>query len=264
MNHLRAKLDSIYQRYHHPDYLTMDPLLCVHDFKTRQDREAGGLIASVLAYGRAEIIIKDCNWIFQKTEWKITDFINLTSFKEKQKFFESFKHRFNDGLDMSLLTESLKQILRNYKNLENLFAEPFKENELTIRSALHHFSNTIRKQGAAIAGFQKKSFDYLFPSPESGSACKRLNMFLRWMVRENDSIDFGLWKKVPASKLIIPVDTHVAALSRKMGLTTRKAADWKMAEEITGNLRRINPEDPVRYDFSLCRAGMIDFRKDAA
>jgi uncharacterized protein (TIGR02757 family) len=111
---------------------------------------------------------------------------------------------------------------------------------------------------------RRKALDYLLPSPESGSACKRLNMYLRWMVRKNDGIDRGTWTGVPASMLIMPVDTHVARIAGSLGLTKRKSADWAMAEEITSRLRECDPDDPVRFDFSLCRTGMVDFRRKAA
>ena len=97
--------------------------------------------------------------------------------------------------------------------------------------------------------------------PEAGSSCKRLNMYLRWMVRENDGIDFGIWNGASAAMLIIPVDTHVAAIARRLKMTRRNSADWRMAEEITGVLKKISPSDPVKYDFSLCRAGMVSFRE---
>ncbi|NLP01059.1 MAG: TIGR02757 family protein [Fibrobacter sp.] len=264
MSDLKALLDSIYDRFHHPEYLKMDPLSCVHEFKTASDREIGGLIASVLAYGRAEIIIDHCYSVFRKIDWDTRNFIFSTSYKEKQKFFAGFKHRFNDGFDLALLLESIGNLLKHYGTLENLFIAPFRDESLTIKDALHHFTSQIKMSAESLAGHKKKSFEYLLPSPESGSACKRLNMFLRWMTRDDDSIDFGIWKKVSKSKLIIPVDTHIATLSRKLGLTSRKSADWKMAEEITAKLRLFDPQDPVKYDFSLCRAGMVDYRKEAA
>jgi uncharacterized protein (TIGR02757 family) len=134
----------------------------------------------------------------------------------------------------------------------------------TIKKPLEHFTEKIRRHASRLAPARQKSFEYLFPSPQSGSACKRLNMYLRWMVRKKDGIDLGVWENVPVFKLVIPVDTHVARIARNIGLTRRTTVDWRMSEEITLNLRRFDPADPVRYDFSLCRSGMVDSRRKAA
>jgi uncharacterized protein (TIGR02757 family) len=260
---LHKKLDDIFQKYHKPEYLRLDPLLCVHAFAERQEREIAGLVASVLAYGRAEIIIRNCNTLFEKTGNEISAFATTTSYSEKKKLFKGFKHRFNDHIDMALLFQIIGEIIKEYGTIEGLFVASA-EKSLSMKVLLHNFSIAVKKRGERIFGCSKKSFEYLFPSPESGSACKRLNMYLRWMVRRDDSIDFGLWRRVSSSLLIIPVDTHIASLARELKLTTRKSADWAMAEEITARLRRFDPDDPVRYDFSLCRVGMVDFRKEAA
>jgi uncharacterized protein (TIGR02757 family) len=130
----------------------------------------------------------------------------------------------------------------------------------TIKDGLNRFAISMRAMAQKIRKGGIQTFAFFFPIPAAGSTCKRLNMYLRWMVRPDDGIDLGLWKSVPVSKLMMPVDTHVAALSVKLGITNRETVDWKMAEEITAVLRRIQPGDPVRYDFSLCRAGMVDFR----
>ena len=111
-----------------------------------------------------------------------------------------------------------------------------------------------------LPALNQKSFNYLFPDPEGGSACKRMNMYFRWMIRKNDGIDFGMWKHIPSSILVMPVDVHVARIARMFGLTLRKNPDWKMAEEITKTLKKLDPDDPVKYDFSLCRYGMDQFR----
>jgi uncharacterized protein (TIGR02757 family) len=133
-----------------------------------------------------------------------------------------------------------------------------------MRTALARLSDEVRMRAARISGVAGRGFDFLVPSPESGCACKRMAMYLRWMVRPDDGIDMGVWKSVPPSALVIPVDTHIAAIARELRLTGRKTADWRMAEEITARLRRIDPFDPVRFDFSLCRTGMVSVRKDAA
>jgi uncharacterized protein (TIGR02757 family) len=258
---LKKKLEFFYKKYHNPAFINTDPIQCVHHFYSSQDREIAGLVASALAYGRAEIIIRNCEWVFEKTGLQIAKFVAETDYSEKKKVFKGFKHRFNDHIDLSALMECISVILKEYGSIGNLFSESANS---SIKESLTHFTRFFKEQGKIIIGSRKKSYEYLFPSPESGSACKRMNMYLRWMVRHDDSIDFGIWKNISPSNLIIPVDTHIASIAVALGLTLRRSADWQMAEQITSALRRIDPSDPVRFDFSLCRVGMIDFRRAAA
>jgi len=123
-----------------------------------------------------------------------------------------------------------------------------------------HFSSKLRQYSQKINPQQPSSFNYLLPCPQKGSACKRLNMYFRWVVRPDDGIDLGVWKKVKPSSLIMPVDTHIAQIAQVLGLSKRNAIDWRLAEELTGVLGTVAPEDPVKFDFSLCRFGMTTFR----
>jgi len=262
MEPLKKVLESTYDLYHRPEFLRLDPLQCVHGFSDRKDIEIAGLIAAVLAYGRAEIIIRNAEAVFDRVSREPYKFAMETTFSEKQATFKGFKHRFNDGNDMAILFESIAVCIRQYGSLEELFtSDPQKEPSQKTR--IDHFTGELKKIGKSIVKKVPQSFDYLLPSPSSGSACKRMNMYLRWMVRKEDRIDFGIWIKVSPSTLIIPVDTHIAKLSRQMKFTKRKSADWRMAEEITAGLRKYDSKDPVRFDFSLCRVGMLTFRKEA-
>jgi uncharacterized protein (TIGR02757 family) len=253
-------IDEIYEKYHHPKYLGLDPLVCVHRFKKRDEREAVGLLAAVLAYGRVEIIVRNINNILNIMDDDPIAFINDTSYKEKCKSLDKFKHRFNDGKDISALLEAVKSVTKERGSLEKCFCDCMKRNDNQFKAALTSFADIIKTKGRACCG-ERASFEYLIPSPNKGSACKRIVLYLRWMIRENDGIDLGVWKSVPASCLLVPVDTHVAQIARSYGLTNRNSADWKMAEEITEALREFDPDDPVKYDFALCHAGMVDFRK---
>jgi len=141
-----------------------------------------------------------------------------------------------------------------------MFLRGFEGSDKTVKRALDGFSGEMLDLSQKIYPAQEKSFEFFFPAPCNGSTCKRLNMYLRWMVRRSDGIDLGIWKNVMPAALIMPVDTHVAAVAARLGLTSRKTVDWAMAEEITDALRLLDPDDPVRFDFSLCRAGMVDFR----
>jgi uncharacterized protein (TIGR02757 family) len=259
----RVFLENQYARYHSPAYLRLDPLGCLKEFASIGDLEIAGLAAAVLAYGRVEIIIRSVSEIFRRTGRSIARFSADTSLAHKQRVFRCFRHRFNDGNDLALLLHAVGTIVNDYGSLEQLFIEggPWHD---TIKKPLEQFTKKIRQRAIRLDPSSQKSFAYLLPSPESGSACKRLNMYLRWMVRPADGIDLGVWRNISPSKLVIPVDTHVARIAHTTGLTKRRTVDWLMAEEITERLRKFDPEDPVRYDFSLCRTGMAEFRRKAA
>jgi uncharacterized protein (TIGR02757 family) len=261
---LKTYLEDQYRAFHRPEYLRMDPLVCLAPFARSEDIEIAALVAAALAYGRAETIIRNVTEIFSRTGRSIADFAAGTTLAEKTRCFEGFKHRFTGGGAIAALLHSIGKVRLAGGSLETLFAEGFREADPTIRRGLEHFTGTLRRLAEETASSSQAGVGYLLASPADGSACKRLNMYLRWMIRKNDGIDFGIWKTIPASRLIMPVDTHVARISRRLGLTKRATVDWRMAEEITGVLRMCDGADPVRYDFSLCRAGMVDFRREAA
>jgi uncharacterized protein (TIGR02757 family) len=260
---LKLFLDDQYEKYHRPEFLKLDPLVCLQGFSASDNIEVAGFIAAVLAYGRAEIIIRNVSRIFESTGLGIAKFAAETSFAHKRRLFKDFKHRFTDGDAIALLLQCIGCVREEYGSLEKLFAQGLGHQDVTIKNALERFTEHLRHQ-AALWAPECTSIRYLLASPQSGSACKRLNMYLRWMARKNDGIDFGAWNSIPPSKLVMPVDTHVARISRAIGLTRRATPDWVMAEEITARLRVFDKADPVRYDFSLCRSGMVDFRKKAA
>jgi uncharacterized protein (TIGR02757 family) len=253
-------LNDHYHRYHHPAYLVMDPLKFVREYTTSTDREVVGLLASSLAYGKVEIILNNITRVLKIVGKRPAEYIWTTSFTEKKHALKNFKHRFNHGADIAILFESMKMALREYGSLESLFGVDLSPDDESIRTALSGFVRRMRRYAKKIAPQNLNAFLFLLPSPDNGSTCKRLNMFLRWMVRRDDGIDLGVWNRVKTSKLVMPVDTHVAAIGRKLRLSGRKSVDWQFAEEITTELKKLDPDDPVKYDFSICRAGMIDAR----
>jgi uncharacterized protein (TIGR02757 family) len=261
---LKVFLEKQYARFHNPGYLRLDPLICLRGFASKRDVELAGLVAAALSYGRVETIIRNVSEVFRRTGRRIARFASRTTLEKKIALFRGFRHRFNDGIDIALLLHSAGGLQAGYGSLESLFIEGLARGDGKIRNALAHFTSKISARALRLAPGRRRSIAFLLPSPQSGSACKRLNMYLRWMVRPDDGIDFGIWERVRPFMLIIPVDTHVAAIARRMGLTERTTADWKMAEEITSRLRDCDAGDPVRYDFSLCRAGMAAARRRAA
>jgi len=254
---IRSIIETAFRQYHKPQYMNMDPIEYVHAVSGNANRELAGLLASSLAYGRVETIRANIQRLFAMAEKDLCTFVDTVPYVEKCRMLSGFKHRFNDGTDIALLCEAMRKVRAEYGSLESLFVAGMKRSDM--HEALTAFTFSLRSHAHDIAGNIATSFAYLLPSPVNGSACKRLNMFLRWMVRRNDGIDLGLWTHVDPEMLIMPVDTHVAALSRILKLTTRKTVDWRMAVEITAAFKKISPSDPVKYDFSLCRAGMIDF-----
>jgi len=254
------RVREIYKTFHDPSYLFLDPLGFVHGLKGRENIEIGSLVCSALAYGRVEQIRKSIDDIFKVTGKDIILFCARVPFAEKKRAFSGFKHRFNSGSDIATVLECAAQAIDSFGSIEGLFASGFNDSHKSIKQALDSFVRFMRETGKRICMSGSETFAFLFPAPSDGSTCKRLNMFLRWMIRPDDGIDLGLWNRIGTEKLIMPVDTHVAAVASGLGMTKRKTIDWVMAEEITAALKSCDPDDPVRFDFSLCRSGMIDFR----
>lgn len=258
------RINALFAAYHSKAYIGLDPLTTLQQFSAPQDLECGGLIASVVAYGRVETIISSIKDIFGRIESQPYHFITETTFREKRMALRGFRHRFNDGDELALLLQACAQLLREHTSIEQFFNKHLAGTAPSMANAIARFSETIHAIALTIGSSLPGAFSFLVPSPQKGSACKRMNMYLRWMVRPCDGIDLGVWKSIAPSILIIPVDTHISAIARREQLTTRTTADWRMAESITESLRSIDPCDPVRFDFSLCRSGMIDHRREAA
>jgi len=246
---LKGHLDSLYARFNRREYVSPDPLQFLYDYRDPADREIVGLIASSLAYGRvAQILASVSNVLDRMT--KPSRFLRRASRKKLDDAFLGFKHRFTTGKEMSAMLYGTKLVIEKYGSLGNCMAKGVEGGDNTVIPALKRFVTKI-DEGA------KGEAPSLLPDPSRGSACKRLNMYLRWMVRSDD-VDPGGWKGICPSKLIVPIDTHMHRICTELGFTSRKAADLKTAVEITWAFRRLSPSDPVRYDFSLTRLGIRD------
>ena len=259
---LKRELERLYRTYDRA-FLHTDPLEFVHRYKTARDREIVGLVASSLAYGRVEGIRRSVERVLRvmgASPYKFT--INFEP-QSGGRLFSGFRHRFNDGDDITCLVYFARQMLDECGSIGGFFLDCFSPGERNIKGALSAFSEKVLALDCSpVYGTKGLPGDagvrFFFPSPRGGSPCKRLNLYLRWMVRGPDGLDFGIWKGVDPSMLVIPLDTHIARISRNIGLTKRKSPDWKMAEEITENLKVLDPGDPVKYDFSLCRLGILE------
>ena len=268
---LKSKLDKLVKKFD-KSYLDSDPLMFPHRYSSNRDREIVGLISAVLAYGQVKIIQKSIEKVLTVMgQNKMTPYEFTMNFlpSRDSHLFKGFKHRFNDGRDVSALIYYIRQMIEKSGSIGNFFAEGYSPDHLSIKEALTSFTErTLALSTDGIYGKTNLPKDatvkFFLSSPADGSTVKRLNLYLRWMVRsdshlpKDSQIDFGIWKKIPPSKLIIPVDTHIARLSQNLGLTQKKTTNWKMAEEITEELKKLDSEDPVKYDFAICRLGILD------
>ena len=244
-------------------YLASDPLEFVHKYDDPADQEVVGLIASSFAYGRVDGIKRSVSAILEAMGASPARFTTRFDPAKGRSFLSGFKHRFNDSKDVSCLIYFARQMIESCGSIGEFFIKGYSPSDQNIKTALSMFvTDALSLDHGGIYGTKRlparAGVRFFFPNPQDASPCKRLNLYLRWMARPNDSVDLGLWKKVSPAKLVIPVDTHIARISRLIGLTERNGADWKSAEEITASLARFDPADPVKYDFALCRLGILD------
>jgi uncharacterized protein (TIGR02757 family) len=268
MKNIKTHLNRLYSTFDWK-FLSPDPLEFVHRFKEKKEQEIVGLIASSLAYGQVERILASISALLELMEnqpYKFT--INFNPKKDAERF-NNFVHRFNTGRDIACLIYFTRQMIEDSGSIGKFFLKGYNHRDTNIKNSLINFSNRVLSLNSSVIYSRAKrnsknnlpkdaGVRFFFPSPRDGSPCKRLNLYLRWMVRNGDRLDFGLWKEIPPHKLIIPLDTHIARISKNIGLTKRKSPDWRMAEEITDNLKKLDVKDPVKYDFALCRLGILE------
>ena len=247
---LKQKLEYLYKAFD-KSQLMPDPLQFPHLFENEKDIEIMAFIASVFAYGNVKQIINSLNMFLILSDKKPYNFI--TNYESRRA--NNFIHRFYSSKDITQLFQLLKIAFEEYGTLKKLFLVGYNKKNENLKNAITEFNQFFLIKAQSKFGKISKGLKFMFPLPEKGSACKRINLFLRWMIR-NDDLDFGLWEEIPPSKLIIPVDTHIAKICKQLKLTKRKNVSWKMAEEITNNLKKFDPDDPVKYDFALCHIGM--------
>lgn len=258
MNSLKQTLDRLYEQYNFKDRLCFDPIEFPHRYKRREDIEVVGFISSCFAYGRVDLFKPVLGTLFEKMGRHPYDFLLTFNVKKQRDKFLGLYYRFNRNEDIIALLYVLSGLLKRYGSIELLFKKHYRNDDPTIGNGLVGFIEaSLGINTAMVYGEITKPFGFLqfFPSPAQGSACKRMNMFLRWMVRDRD-IDFGIWKGIPKNKLVIPLDVHIARIAKCLGFTRRSSQDWKTAVEITEALKRFDPEDPLKYDFALCHQGI--------
>jgi len=254
---LRQTLERLYAKYNRREFIPPDPLQFLYRYDDCAEMEVVGFLSAALAYGRVRQIEKSLNDLFGRMGQSPYAFVRGFG-KTERKRLGDFKHRFTTGRDIADLLELLGEVLDEAGSIENYLLRGYGTKDSNITLALsafcdslldRHSKRTRRNLGNGVR--------YLLPRPEAGSACKRLNLFLRWMVRK-DGVDPGLWKTVDKAKLVVPVDVHMARLCRILGFHDRRTVTLATAVRITQGFAEIEPTDPAKYDFALSRIGILD------
>lgn len=248
---IREFLEEKTSFYNRPEFVASDPIQIPHRFTVKEDIEIAGFLASILAWGNRQSIIKSADRLTGLMDHNPFEFLTRASARELSHA-SRFTHRTFNPEDTQYFLLSIRNIYLNHGGLENVFTHGYSLNH-DIRNAIGHFRQCFfEHSGPARTGKH-------IPDVMSGSAAKRINMFLRWMVRKDKrGVDFGLWDGIPPSALMLPLDVHTGNVARKLGILRRKQNDWKAVEEITGRLKEFDPADPVKYDFALFGLGVFE------
>lgn len=246
---LKDLLEELYLRYDSPDFIEPDPISIPHSFSSQEDCEVSGFLAATIAWGNRKAIVKSAHRMMEYLDYRPYDFVMGASQRELESL-RSYVHRTFNGEDLVCFVEALRRICNDSGTLGGWFESAWER---------------LGDMRLVLAEFRSKFFD--FPHPQrsekhlssiaKGAACKRLNMYLRWMVREDKhGVDFGFWKRIPSSALYLPLDLHSGNVARELGILSRRQNDWKAVEEVMCHLREADPSDPVKYDYALFGVGI--------
>ncbi|MBI4406235.1 MAG: TIGR02757 family protein [Deltaproteobacteria bacterium] len=253
-------LEDTYRAHHQALFVEQDPIRFVHNYRNPADQEPVAFLTALLAYGNVKTIFSSVSKILSVLGPNPRTSLIDQSFAKK---FNGFKHRFTTGEDIEIVCFWLSCVLRRFSSIEQFFiACSDGGSQVPMKTALsgfvHQFTHLeIPNHLSMAAQERKRSLKYLIPDPCRGSACKRLNLFLRWMVRRRDGIDLGLWRSIRPSQLILPLDTHLLKTLNFLGWARTNNATWKVAEQATDRLRAYDASDPIKYDFALCHLSML-------
>ncbi|HEY1251199.1 MAG TPA: TIGR02757 family protein [Thermoanaerobaculia bacterium] len=262
---LGRRLEALYLRYG-PETAETDPIVFPLRYDADEDREVAGWIATAFAYGQVRTIQDNVGRLLAALGPRpargldaIRDFRALA-----REELRGFRHRFHGAADAAALLFAIAAVRAEAGSVRAFFEREHREEDADVAGMLTRVVArlTALDWRPALGNAKRRLPEgspvrFFFPDPAAGSACKRWNLYLRWMVR-HDRLDFGLWRGIPTRRLVVPTDTHVHRIARRLGLTRRAAADWKAARQITDALSRFDPEDPVRFDYALCRLGILD------
>ncbi|MGD1841354.1 MAG: TIGR02757 family protein [Thermonemataceae bacterium] len=248
---LKTFLDEKVIQFNQPTFITNDPICIPHQFTKLQDVEIAGFFAAIFAWGQRTTIIKKCKTLLQLMDNTPHDFI-CNHQEQDLKRFLGFKHRTFNDTDTLYFIHFLQHYYQQHTSLEDAFARYLSPTDETTEKALVGFHQLFFSLEEAPQRTQKH-----IATPARKSACKRINMFLRWMVRKDDKgVDLGCWSAIQPKQLVCPCDVHVSRVARNLGLITRPQTDWQTALALTNNLRQLDPNDPVKYDFALFGLGV--------
>jgi uncharacterized protein (TIGR02757 family) len=246
---IREHLDALLASCDAESTRSRDPVDFVHGYQEPRDQEIVGLVAASLAFGNALAARRSIDRALTMLGPGPAMMVAGASHAELRSRLQGFVHRIYRGEHLASVLWRAGELFREHETLGNAFAHFYRASEGDFREGLARFADALRGDATS------RSVRHLVSDPRAGSACKRLVLYARWMVRPADGVDLGLWPIAP-SELVIPVDTHIHRISRNLGLTNRRTATWAAAEEITAALRKFDPEDPVKYDFALCHLGV--------
>jgi len=256
---LKVELDRLYDSFNF-EHSATDPIQIVRRYTRPDDMEVVAFCAASLAFGRVASVLQSVERLVAIMGERPAEYVRRFDPRRDAAAFKGLVHRWTRERDLIALLWVIRQMLERSGSIEGFFLEGYVASDPDLSGALDSFS--VRAMAldltAAYGRVPKRpGVAYFFPSPSKGSACKRLNLFLRWMVRR-DALDLGVWTRLPIAKLVVPLDTHVIRVGRCLRLTKYTSPGWKMARDITASLTRIDPADPVRYDFSMCHLGMMN------
>jgi uncharacterized protein (TIGR02757 family) len=250
---LKEFLDRKVDEYNQPSFVSSDPVCVPHSFKQQQDIEIAGFFAAVFAWGNRTTIIHKCRELMQRMDNAPFDFIRYHE-EQHLKQLLGFRHRTFNDTDLLYFVSFLQHHYKKNKSLESAFTKCMQAGDEDTCNALSGFYHYFFSMEHVPARTKKH-----IASPEKKSTCKRLSMFLRWMVRDDDGgVDFGIWKHIKPSQLVCPVDLHVARVARRFKLLDRQQTDWQAAIDLTDHLKHLDPDDPVKYDFALFGLGIME------
>jgi uncharacterized protein (TIGR02757 family) len=245
---LRVAFEKLYETFNRPEFVHPDPVEFLHRYEDVRDREVVGLVASSLAYGRVAQIMKSVSSVLEAMGESPARFLENADHSGLLSIFGGFRHRFTTADELVLTLLGARDTIRRHGSLEAAFVSGVAGGDRTVTGALCTFAQGLN-------GYFEGVCNSLIPHHEKGSTMKRLNLFLRWMVR-NDDVDPGGWSGVSPARLVVPLDTHLFRIARAIGFTEKKSAGLNAALEITERFREIAPDDPVKYDFALTRLGI--------
>ncbi|TKG94721.1 TIGR02757 family protein [Puteibacter caeruleilacunae] len=248
---IKSFLEEKVDQYNRPEFTTTDPVQIPHAFTKKEDIEIAGFLAATIAWGKRPMIIRNAERMMEAMGQRPFDFVMNASEKDMEAF-KAVKHRTFNGIDGAFFIESLRNIYTHHNGLESVFQDGFEQTG-SIKGALAWFRDIFFS-----IDYPDRTTKHI-ANVNKGASGKRLNMFLRWMVRNDQrGVDFGMWKGISAAELMLPLDVHTGNVARKLSILERKSSDWKAVEEVTAVLREFDPADPVKYDFALFGLGIFE------